>query len=160
MRNIFSSIKDEKFGAKKSVCKEFHRKMLKNPVILVVLVFAAFCGAWVNVVNDWNDPGPRRTQHGPTIRTPQGWIRGEIEFYDGVRSHISYKGIPYGQGQYNFDYYFCCLLTRFCYQRRSENFDGVLHFQQEVGTESDQVRCLAQHALNSVILLLGQDNSL
>lgn len=52
----------------------------------------------VNIVDGWNDPGPRRVQAGPTIRIPQGWIRGEIEFYDGVRSHISYKGIQYAQG--------------------------------------------------------------
>jgi hypothetical protein len=68
---------------------------------VIFLIFVSSCAAWVNIVNDWNDPGPRRVQHGPTLRTQQGLIRGEIEFYDGFRSHISYKGIPYGQGQLN-----------------------------------------------------------
>lgn len=69
--------------------------MLKLAVFLALL---SSCLAWVNIVNDWNDPGPRRVEHGPTLRIPQGLIRGEIEFYDGSRSHVSYKGIPYGQG--------------------------------------------------------------
>ncbi|CRK97482.1 CLUMA_CG010871, isoform A [Clunio marinus] len=52
---------------------------------------------FANVVEGWNDPGPRNVRPGPTIRIQQGLIRGEIEFYDIFRSHISYKGIPYGQ---------------------------------------------------------------
>jgi hypothetical protein len=61
------------------------------------ILFALSCVS-ANIVDGWDDPGPRRTQHGPTLKIPQGIIRGEVEFYDGFRSHISYKGIPYAQG--------------------------------------------------------------
>jgi hypothetical protein len=62
------------------------------------IIFLSLACVSANIVDGWDDPGPRRTQHGPTLETPQGFIRGEIEFYDGFRSHVSYKGIPYAQG--------------------------------------------------------------
>lgn len=66
--------------------------------IAIVLFLASSCVS-ANIVDDWDNPGPRRVTAGPTIRIQQGLIRGEIEFYDVVRSHVSFKGIPYAQGQ-------------------------------------------------------------
>ena len=72
--------------------------------LLFILTASSFATA--NIVDGWDGPGPRRTQPAPVIRTPQGLLRGKIEFYDGFRSHISYKGIPYAQGQLEYEFNF------------------------------------------------------
>lgn len=65
---------------------------------LAILFLVAVSCVSANIVDGWDSPGPRRVRAGPIIRIAQGFISGEIEFYDIFRSHISYKGIPYGQG--------------------------------------------------------------
>jgi hypothetical protein len=94
-----TDIKARKIDLKLQLFFKFPLKMFDKVTILGVLFIVASCAAWVDVVSNWDDPGPRETQHGPTLQISQGLIRGEVEFYDGFRSHISYKGIPYAQGQ-------------------------------------------------------------
>jgi hypothetical protein len=115
--------------------------MFDKLTILGVLFVVASSAAWVDVVSNWNDPGPRETQHGPTLQIPQGLIRGEVEFYDGFRSHISYKGIPYAQGQSMLLIVFVDYSFVFRYQRPLETFVGALRFLLVVGMGFDLVRC-------------------
>lgn len=97
--NSCNDIKDPEVIRKLQCSESFSEKMFWKSTIYTVLALAFSTSAWVNVVENWDDPGPRRTEHGPTIQISQGLIRGEVEFYDGLSSHISYKGIPYAQGQ-------------------------------------------------------------
>lgn len=79
-----------------------------------VLILLAASLASADIVDGWDNPGPRRTRPGPIVRTSQGLIRGEVELYDIFRSHISYKGIPYGQGRCLIVFFFF-LITKLCF---------------------------------------------
>lgn len=90
-------LKDEELLDQSQSMPSDFLKMI-NLSLFVFLISS--CAAFTNVVEDWTHPGWRLARNTITIRIPQGLIRGEMEFYEGMnRSHISYRGIPYAQGQ-------------------------------------------------------------
>lgn len=119
------------------------------------------CAAFTNVVEDWTHPGWRLARNTITIRIPQGLIRGEMEFYDGMnRSHISYRGIPYAQGQQQ-QIKILSPDNNLSYQLRSVTWGGVhpdLHLYL-AGMESDTAACLDRTARKSAAgLSSARDN--